>query len=128
MFMKATRRELSLRTVTALLAAIVVAGTLATLAVRARAADTVSDAVYVCRPTASGETANAKMTAGSSVSLACHLVSMRLKMSDGSLVTIGRVSANARPGPDISKGLTPQQVNDAWVKWLDDMFHVTHTP
>ena len=66
------------------------------------------------------------MTAGSDTTLECRAVSMQLKMSDGSMHTIGRVTAKPNTGPDLSKALTPQQVNDAWVKWTDAMFHVTH--
>jgi hypothetical protein len=127
MFKDASRPQIRIRVVSALVTAIVLAASLAVISARARAADTVSETIYICHAAASGETANAKMTETSSESLSCRLVSMSLKMSDGSMHTIGRVTANPRTGPDISNATTPAQVNDAWVKWLDDMFHVTHT-
>ncbi|MBV9101941.1 MAG: hypothetical protein JO060_00015 [Candidatus Eremiobacteraeota bacterium] len=113
---------------TAFVTTCLVAGAFAVFAGHARAANEVSDLIYICHPVASGETVNAKMTATSGASLSCRVVSMKLKMSDGSMRTIGRVTAESHGGPDLSNALTPGQVNDAWVKWLDDMFHVTHTP
>jgi hypothetical protein len=104
----------------------VLAVALAALSVRVKAADDASGSMFMCRPAAAGETSNARMTANSDTALECREVSMKLKMSDGSMRTIGRVTAKTNDGPDLSKALTPQQVNDAWVKWIDAMFHVTH--
>jgi hypothetical protein len=104
----------------------VFAGALAALSVRVQAADDATGSMFMCQATAAGGTSNARMTAGSDTALSCREVSMRLKMSDGSMRTIGRVTAKPNDGPDLSKALTPQQVNDAWVNWIDSMFHVTH--
>jgi len=117
-----------LRVLTMLLTLTVIISTVVVFSARARAADDASNLVYVCRPVTAGETSNAQMTAASGTALECHPVSMTLKLSDGSLRTIGIASANSRKGPDLSTALTPGQVNDAWVDWLEAMFSVTHTP
>jgi hypothetical protein len=86
-------------------------------------------ATYLCRAVATGETPNAAMTAGSSTALECREVSLGLKMSDGSMRTIGRVTATSKVvGPDLSSALTPQQVNDAWIRWTAATFNITHSP
>ena len=121
------------RTTRALLAVVaplmvtVLAGTLAALSVRAQAADDAAGQVYICHPAVSGQPANAKMTASSDVALSCREVSMMLKTSDGTMHTIGQATATSRTGPDLSNALTPGQVNDAWVKWCEVMFNITHT-
>jgi hypothetical protein len=58
---------------------------------------------YVCRPSASDETPNAKMTAATSTS---------------GLRTIGQTNREA---------LTPQQINDAYVRFIEQTFHIDHT-
>jgi hypothetical protein len=84
-------------------------------------------AMYVCRTAAAGEKANANMTAGPA-ELVCRRVSLMLKMSGGSLRTIGHATATSDPGgPDLRKALTPQQVNDAYVKFIEQTFHIDHT-
>jgi len=48
-------------------------------------------------------------------------------MSNGSMKMIGHVSSHSSGGPNLSKALTPEQINDAWVKYIDTTFNVTHT-
>jgi hypothetical protein len=92
----------------------------------AQADDTVGRR-FICRAIASGETPNAQMTANSSTQLICRPVQIQLKMSGGSLRTIGQTTAKSAPdGPDLSQALTPEQVNDAYVKFIDREFHIDH--
>jgi len=35
--------------------------------------------------------------------------------------------ATVLTGPDLSKALTPQQINDAYVKFIEQTFHIDHT-
>jgi len=82
--------------------------------------------MYVCRTSAAGETANATMSS-TKVELICHPVALALKMSGGSLRTIGRTTAGGvLHGPDLSKALTPQQINDAYVEFIERTFHIDH--
>jgi hypothetical protein len=93
----------------------------------ARADDVSSGTQYVCRAITTGETPNAQMMAGAP-RLICRPVNIVLKMSRGSLRTIGSATANTTAsGPDISKALTPQQINDAYVKFIEQTFHIDHT-
>lgn len=83
--------------------------------------------MYVCRTVESGDTANAKMMSGPT--LVCRPETIQLHMSGGSMKTIGRVMSEKRDiltGPDLSKALTPQQINDAYVKFIQEAFHVDH--
>ncbi len=83
---------------------------------------------FICRTIAGGETPNAQMTASSSTQLICRPVTIVLKMSAGSLRTIGHTTATSTlDGPDLSHALTPEQVNDAYVKFIDQEFHVDHS-
>jgi hypothetical protein len=104
---------------------VTLAAALAALTLQARAADEAT-ATYICRPAAAGGPSNAKMTAGAT--LECHVVSMALKMSNGKMETIGQASSHMEHGPDLSHALTPGQINDAYVKWIEAMFNITHTP
>jgi hypothetical protein len=86
--------------------------------------------MYVCRTAATDENSNAKMTAATSTALICRPTTIELKMSSGAMREIGRTSSTPRnllTGPDISKDLTPQQVNDAYVKFIQETFHIDHT-
>lgn len=74
-------------------------------------------ATYVCRQAAADETATAKMM-GSSTSLVCRPIAVSMRMSDGSLKTIGNGAVTPMSGPDFSQALTPQQVNAAYNRWL----------
>lgn len=124
----ATRRPKSnLGVVMASLIAVIFAAGIAAISLRAQAADD-TVATYVCHPATAGGTPNAQMTGGSSTALECRTVSLGLKMSDGSMHMIGETSAKRASGPDLSKALTPGQVNDAWVKWTEATFNITHSP
>jgi len=119
---KAAHRA-SLAVVTASLVATQAAGTLTTTLTRAEEQPT----MYVCRTSAAGETPNAKMMAGPA-ELTCRPVSLLLKMSGGSLRTIGQTTARSiSAGPDLSNALTPQQINDAYVRFIEQTFHIDHT-
>lgn len=109
------------------LIAVVLAAGIAAVSVRAQAADDTA-VTYICHQATAGETPNAKMTAASSTALECRAVSLGLKMSNGSMRMIGEVSTKRTSGPDLSKALTPGQVNDAWVKWTEATFNITHSP
>jgi hypothetical protein len=109
-----------------LLAAVVSAVAVA-LPAPARAADEPA-MMYICRPVASGEAGNAKMTAASETALKCKPVGLKLKMSTGTMETIGHVSVTSSSGPNYSGALTPAQINDAWVKYIEATFHVERSP
>jgi len=93
----------------------------------ALAADDQPSMTYVCRPAIAGEFPNAQMTANGDEALTCRPVGIALKMSNGSLRIIGRTDAQTRTGPDLSKALTPGQINDAWVKYIEKTFNIQHT-
>ena len=78
---------------------------------------------YICREAHSGETATAKMVASSS-ELVCKPFAVAEKMSDGSLKTIGSVTAKAQSGPDFSHALTAEQSNAAYNAWVNKAFHI----
>jgi len=109
------------------LIAVALAGIIATLPAPARADDDSSGITYVCRLAVAGENSNARMTRNSDSLLTCAPISIAVKMSNGSLHTIGHVTTKAPSGPDLSQALTPGQVNDAWVKYIESTFHVDHT-
>ncbi len=91
-------------------------------------ADDTPDQRFICRAIATGETPNAQMTANSSTQLVCRPVTVVLKMSGGTLRTIGHTTAKSVPdGPDLSHALTAEQVNDAYVKFIDQEFHIDHS-
>jgi hypothetical protein len=95
-----------------------------------RADDTQAGTTYVCRPSATDETPNAKMMAATNTALVCRPVELTLHMSGGNLRTIGQTTAkpaNVVTGPDLSKALTPQQINDAYVRFIEQTFHIDHT-
>jgi len=84
-------------------------------------------ATLVCRPALPDEKATAKTMADSTL-LVCHAVGITVHMGDGSMKTIGTVSAKASTGPDLTNATTPQQINDAWNRWIVAQFHIDHTP
>jgi hypothetical protein len=101
--------------------------TLSATALAAARADDAAAQRFICRTIATGETPNAQMTANSSTQLICRPVQIELKMSGGSLRTIGHTTAKSAPdGPDLSHALTPEQVNDAYVRFIDQEFHIDH--
>jgi hypothetical protein len=107
-------------------AATLVAALIAAASAPVRADDT-SGQRFVCRTIVGGETPNAQMTAASATQLICRPIEITLKMSGGSLRTIGRTTAKtAADGPDLSQALTPEQVNDAYVRFIDQEFHIDH--
>ncbi len=103
------------------LAAGLIAGAFATAL-----ADDTAGQRFICRAIAVGETPNAQMTV-SSTQLICRPVTLILKLCGGNIRTIGHVTAKSEPdGPDLSHALTPGQVNDAYVKFIDQEFHIDH--
>ncbi len=72
----------------------------------------------VCREAHAGEKPTAKMV-GSSTALVCKPFAVSMKMSDGKLKTIGSVRVKAASGPDLTGALTADQINAAYVKWLE---------
>jgi len=91
--------------------------------VRAQTDQAAMMATWVCRPALASETATAKMVT-SSVSLVCKPFAVAMRMSDGSMQTIGNVTAKALPGPDFSGVLTAQQANAAYNAWVRQTFHI----
>jgi hypothetical protein len=77
-----------------------------------------NSATFICRPALADESATAKMVAAST-SLVCRPFAVRVHMSDGTMKTIGSVTTKAMPGPDFSSALTPQQVNAAYLRWVE---------
>jgi hypothetical protein len=67
-------------------------------------------ATMVCRPTQSGEQPNAMLMAGKQALVCKSVVAM---MKD-----------NKPAGPDLSKALTPEQIDAAWRTWATAMMQV----
>jgi hypothetical protein len=87
-------------------------------------------ATMICRPAIAGEAAAAKMIDGGTL-LVCRPFAVAMHMDNGSLKTIGSVTAKAMPGPDFSHALTPQQFNEAYNRWLEKALKIdpaTRTP
>jgi hypothetical protein len=84
------------------------------------------EASLICRQAYPDETPTARSLA-TSTTLVCRPIAISMRMSDGSMKIIGSVGAKPQPGPDLSKALTPQQVQEACAKWLDSLFHISHT-
>jgi hypothetical protein len=86
-----------------------------------------SDATLLCRPATATEHANAQLT-DPATGLLCKPFTIAMKTSDGTMHVIGTtVASNATQGPNLEKALTPQQVNDAWVRYLDTTFRIEHS-
>ena len=103
-------------------------GALAALPALIHAADEQTSQTYVCHAVVAGESANARMTVSSNAALTCRPINIALKMSNGSMRTIGHVGSKMTKGPDYSSALTPAQINDAWVKFIETAFSVNHSP
>jgi hypothetical protein len=80
-------------------------------------------ATFICRAALTGEKATAQMMT-SSVPLVCKPFALAVPMSDGSMQTIGNVTAKPQPGPDFSGALTVQQANAAYHAWVLKTFHI----
>jgi hypothetical protein len=98
----------------ALLLTLTVLGT----AARAQTESFANSATLICRPALATEAANAKMMVDTT-SLVCRPLAVAMRMSDGSMKTIGSVTSKAMPGPDFSHALTAQQVNAAYNRWVE---------
>jgi len=84
-------------------------------------------ATLLCRPALASETASAKMIV-SSTTLVCKPFAVRLRMGDGEMKVIGNAAAKPASGPDLSGALTPQQINAACARWIEQTFHVDRSP
>lgn len=69
-------------------------------------------AAMICRPAAGTEHGNAMMT-GSRQMLMCK--------------TLAPGMAEGKAGPDISKALSPAEVNAAWQRWVNAQFEIPAT-
>ncbi len=107
----------------AVLAFLVLSLALATAAWAQSTAQPAMMTSYLCRPALSGETASAKMVATSAL-LVCKPFALSMQMSDGSMKTIGSVTAKADPGPDFGNALTVQQARAAYNFWVQKTFHI----
>jgi len=88
-------------------------------------------ATYICRPAQPDETATATMASGA-MKLECRPFAVNMRMSDGSMKTIGNTTVKPQPGPDLSHALTAQQIQEACVAWLYQVLKIepatVHTP
>jgi hypothetical protein len=82
-----------------------------------------TEATYICRPVVANETGDARMMK-SGTQLTCRAFAVAMKMSNGTLKVIGNVTARPVAGPNLSKALTTQQINDAWSNWIVDTFQI----
>jgi hypothetical protein len=80
-------------------------------------------ATMICRPAQPGESAAAKMIDGGTP-LVCRPFAVSMHMNDGSLKTIGSVTAKPMSGPDFSHALTPQQLNDVYNRWVEKALNI----
>jgi hypothetical protein len=102
-------------------------GTLSSAATAATMPDDKTDATLICRPASKTEHANASIK-DPAADLVCKPFSIAMKMSDGTMHVIGSATASsAQIGPDISRAITPQQVNDTWVNYLESTFRISHS-
>jgi hypothetical protein len=85
-----------------------------------------TEATYVCRQANTDENATARMVSNSTM-LVCRPIAVSMRMPDGSTKIIGDVRAKPQPGPDFSKALTPGQIQEECAKWLEGLFHISHT-
>jgi hypothetical protein len=80
-------------------------------------------ATFICRAALTGEKPSAQMMANSAP-LVCKPFAVSVQMDDGSLKTIGNVTAKPQPGPNFSGALTVQQANAAYHAWVLKTFHI----
>jgi hypothetical protein len=85
------------------------------------------EASLICRQARADETVTARMVS-TSMTLVCRPIAVSMRMSDGSMKIIGDVTAKPQSGPDFSKALTPQQMQEACEKWLETVFHIDRNP
>lgn len=108
----------------AVLAFLVLSLALATAAWAQSTAQPAMMTQYLCRPALSGETPSAKMVASSTL-LVCKSFALSMQMSDGSMKTIGNVTAKSDSGPDFGNStLTVQQAHAAYNLWVQKTFHI----
>ena len=106
------------------LVATLLAGAAAALPFAARAADANADLSYICRPAVGSDSVSARTTSVDATPLTCRPLNVALRMSDGSMHVIGRVTAKSNSGPDLRKAVTPDQINDAWAGWVMETFRI----
>jgi hypothetical protein len=78
---------------------------------------------FVCRESLPSEAPTAKMMV-SGTELVCRPIAVAIRGDDGKLRTIGNVTAKPVPGPDLSRALTPQQIDGAYMRWLEKVLNV----
>lgn len=81
----------------------------------------------LCRRTIGAEIGNAKMIQDS-VLLVCRPIAINMRMSDGSMKTIGSVSANPISGPNFSNPVSPARYQEAYNTWVERTFHIDGSP
>jgi hypothetical protein len=84
------------------------------------------EATYICRQPVANEPVTAKMVSGSTT-LVCRPLAINMRMSDGTMKTIGNATVTPQQGPDFSKALTPQQFQQACETWLERVFFINHS-
>jgi hypothetical protein len=89
----------------------------------AQSSDRSEMASFICRPAVGNETPSAKMMDGRTL-LVCRPFGVQVKTSDGTLKTIGTVSAKSPAAPDFSGALTPAQVSEAWTRWVQHALRI----
>jgi hypothetical protein len=103
----------------------------ASRALQSQTAGPPMSATLVCRPALANEAASAKMVASATL-LVCRPLAISMRMSDGSMKTIGSAAVKPQPGPDFSKALTAEQINEAYNRWVERTLHidpaVAHSP
>jgi len=86
------------------------------------------EAKMICRPAVDGERPSAEMMSDKT-KLVCRPLAIAMRTSDGKMHVIGTVSAQKKSGgPDLARAVTPQQINDTWVKYLETTFHIDRSP
>ena len=75
---------------------------------------------WVCRRATDTSTQNAAMADAAHTALICRPLRIEARMmGDSSMVRIGSTRAkSAADGPDLSNALSPAQINDAWVRFI----------
>jgi predicted GNAT family N-acyltransferase len=60
----------------------------------------------------------------SATTLVCRPIAVAIRGDDGKLRTIGNVAAKPVRGPDLSQALTPQQIDGAYMRWLEKVLNI----